>query len=158
MCDLNIISDIVIPISTFLGGAVLSHFATAKQYKKKIVITIVPDENAFKIYNTGNAGLVIKEIGIGQKKLVWFAKSIDKTLTVDADPMKAEYDENEFWLKVESSIGGKKARDRFCCYVLSASNKKYKTTSKLKFYDLWKYHEYYWGRNSDASENSQIPF
>lgn len=154
----ELISDIVIPISTFLAGSFLSYFATAQQYKKKVHISIDTDEHIFRIYNIGNAGIVIREVGITQRKNVLFSMPLDKTLTTDADPMKISYSEDEFWLSVESAIQGGKLTGKFYCFVVSASNQKYKTKAPMSLSDLWNYHEYYWGRNPNEVEDKELPF
>lgn len=82
----NIWTDIVIPIGSFIGGAILSWWATSKQYKKKIIIQLDVEHKSFKLYNIGNAGVVIKEIGIKQKNQIWYSQSCDKALQVAADP------------------------------------------------------------------------
>lgn len=158
MPDYNFVKDIIIPILTCVIGALASHIATARQYKKKVQISLAPDKHTFKIYNTGNAGVVIKEIGIAQRKNILFAMPVDKTLTTDTDPMKISYSEDNFWLSVESAIGGKKIKGKFYCFVVSASKKRYKTVASMGFPDLWNYHEYYWGRNPNENEDSEVPF
>ena len=158
MPNQEFVSDIIIPISTFVIGSLLSHFATATQYKKKIQINLDPDKHIFKIYNTGNAGVVIKEIGIAQRRNILFSMPVDKTLTIDADPMKISYGEDTFWLSVESAIGGKKIKGKFYCFVVSSSKKRYKTVATMGFSDLWNYHECYWGRNPHENEDSEVPF
>lgn len=152
------ISDIIIPILTFIGGAIISHFEAIRQYKKKVQIYLEPDKHIFKIYNTGNAGIAIKEVGISQRKNVLFTMPVDKSLTVDADPMQILYNEDDFWISFESSIGGNPIKGKFDCFIISATKKKYKTVATLSLLELWYYHEYYWGRDPHKNEDNDLPF
>lgn len=143
---------------TFIGGAIISRFETVRQYKKKVQICLELDKHIFKIYNTGNAGIVIKEVGVSQRKNVLFTMSVDKTLTVDADPMQILYNEDEFWISFESSIRDKTIKGKFDCFIISTTKKKFKTVATLSLSELWNYHEYYWGRDPSKNEDNDLPF
>lgn len=151
-------TDIVIPIGTFILGSVITWWTTSIQYKKKVVVSIDPEQTCFKAYNTGNAGLVIKEIGICQGASIWFSQTCDKALQAAADPLIVLYDEGDFWAKVESAIGGERPKDKFYCFVLSADGKKYKSVCAMKYKDFWNYHEWFWGRNPNKATESDLPF
>lgn len=158
MDDCNLLANIIIPIGTAAVGATVSWWATSKQYKKKVITVIDPEQKSFKVYNTGNAGLVLKGIGLCQDASIWFSQSCDKSLPVASDPLIMKYDEDDFWAKIESAIWGKTPKEKFHCFVLPADEKTYKTVSNMKFKDFWNHHEWYWRRNPDDAEDNEIPF
>lgn len=154
--------DVVIPIGTFIIGSAITLLIESLRYKKKVVVSIDPEQRCFKVYNTGNVGIVIKEVGICQDASIWFTQTCEKALQVGSDPLMLQYDEDDFWIKVESAIAGNEPKERFFCFISCADGKWYKTVSSLEFKDLWKYHEWFWGRNPDEalsnSTENDIPF
>ena len=158
MDDCILLTDIIIPISTAILGAAVSWWATSRQYKKKVMVSIDPEQRCFKVYNTGNTGLVIKEVGVCQGTSIWFSQFCDKAIPVASDPLIIKYDECDFWNKIESAISEKTPKDKFHCFVLSADDKKYKTIANLKFKDFWNSHEWYWGRNLNDVIKDDLPF
>ena len=160
MSTFNIISGIIIPILTFLGGVISTHFVTAKQYKKNVQVSLEPDKCVFKVYNTGNTRIIIKEIGIVQGKKLLFSMPINRTLASDDDPMIIPYDEEHFWLTVESVIADGPINGKFHCFATSTKKKKYKTLAPMNLSKLWNYHEWYWGRDpyQVKSSNDDLPF
>lgn len=158
------IVDVVIPIGTAvfgaLVGAAVSWAGVSYNYHKKIITKVFPDQKLFKIYNTGNFGVAISSLGIMiERKNALFEMPFDKTMTPQSEPESVTYDEEKLWMDLESSLAGSKHPKKFCCFVKSADGKLFKNKANMPFNELWKYHEYYFGRNQDVSdEPTDLPF
>lgn len=166
------VTTVIVPIAASLLGAILSGFIGwligRKQFKKELVVDILPERCSFIVYNTGNANVNAKEILLYQKH--WFKDIIIYSVQItdninisnNADPVLFTYDEDKFFVACNNwahETENMKLGNNVYCKLIDVKGKCYKSKSKYLSENIEKYQYDYWFPDfyNEAPE-SECPF
>lgn len=166
------ITTVIVPITAALLGSIVTGFIGwligRRQFKKELVIAILPEKNSFIVYNTGNTNVNAKEICLYQKhwleKKPIYSKLITDNVNIsnNVNPVFFDYDKDDFFSAYNDWAHGTanmKLGDNLYCMLIDIKGKRYKSKSKYLPANFKEYnHNYWYPAGSENKYDSSTPF